>query len=203
MRKRERLEKCAVGWCQRPDQVRGYCTTHYQRFLRGKDMDAPHLERKAPDKTRGECSWEGCGRIVHAAGFCNAHYTRNRNGRPMGDPIREKSSQAKCGMSNCELPHHTSGACLQHYRLGWKHNLSVIQLDMLLLDAVCEICGNDSGPFHIDHDHSCCPGKGSCGRCIRGVLCQGCNTGMGQMLDSKVVLLSAVRYLERYEDAVE
>jgi hypothetical protein len=37
---------------------------------------------------------------------------------------------------------------------------------------------------HIDHDHSCCRGDRSCGLCVRGIACAGCNFGIGVFGDS-------------------
>lgn len=35
--------------------------------------------------------------------------------------------------------------------------------------------------LHVDHDHRCCPGKRSCGECVRGVLCVNCNSTLGRV----------------------
>lgn len=38
--------------------------------------------------------------------------------------------------------------------------------------------------FVVDHDHACCPTERSCGSCIRGVICRGCNNAMPHTLDA-------------------
>jgi hypothetical protein len=53
-----------------------------------------------------------------------------------------------------------------------------------------------NGGFHVDHDHACCPGTRSCGKCIRGMLCNRCNTGLGMFLDDPNRLRHAASYLE-------
>jgi Recombination endonuclease VII len=47
----------------------------------------------------------------------------------------------------------------------------------------------------VDHDHNCCPGDKSCGKCIRGLLCRACNSGIGHLRDSPAVLSAALHYL--------
>jgi predicted nucleic acid-binding Zn ribbon protein len=68
--------------------------------------------------------------------------------------------------------------------------------DALLLaqGGRCAICGADEaggkgGRFHVDHNHAT-------GR-VRGLLCHGCNLGIGMLRDDPDVMRAAIRYVER------
>lgn len=56
--------------------------------------------------------------------------------------------------------------------------------------------GKDRGTFAVDHDHACCPGQKSCGKCIRGLLCYTCNCILGLAKDSIEKLDFCKSYLE-------
>ncbi|MCJ1709252.1 endonuclease domain-containing protein [Microbacterium sp. VKM Ac-2923] len=51
----------------------------------------------------------------------------------------------------------------------------------------CHICGA-LGATHIDHDHAT--------GIVRGILCSTCNTGLGMLRDSPVILRAAANYIE-------
>ncbi len=84
------------------------------------------------------------------------------------------------------------------YRKQWnlkdKYGLTPEQAEAL--GSVCAICGQTTERMAIDHDHACCSGKRSCGKCVRGRLCHHCNTGLGNFFDSVERLESAIRYLK-------
>lgn len=50
--------------------------------------------------------------------------------------------------------------------------------------------------YHLDHDHSCHPTSQSCVKCRRGLLCPGCNQGIGHLREDIQILQNAISYLE-------
>lgn len=69
-------------------------------------------------------------------------------------------------------------------------------------DNKCAACGTtEPGGFFnqwcVDHDHKCCPGKYSCGKCIRGILCNNCNRALGIIQDNPKTLQKLINYLKR------
>jgi hypothetical protein len=90
-------------------------------------------------------------------------------------------------------------------RLLSKYALGHEEYEGMLVEQgrCCAICGvdrarpNTEAEWAIDHDHACCPGDGSCGRCVRGLLCFRCNVKLG-ILEDVEFTKSARAYLARH-----
>jgi hypothetical protein len=73
-----------------------------------------------------------------------------------------------------------------------------------LFTGFCDICGiildgsSKINTPHIDHDHLCCKGSKSCGKCVRGILCHSCNQMLGYSYDNSTILNHASQYLGGY-----
>lgn len=80
------------------------------------------------------------------------------------------------------------------YYLKKKYGISLEQYDAMMegQNYQCAICGDELEDYsyktHLDHCHET-------GR-IRGILCRGCNTGIGMLRDNVDILKSAIKYLE-------
>lgn len=55
----------------------------------------------------------------------------------------------------------------------------------------------DVWSWHIDHDHNCCPAGGSCGACVRALLCNRCNVVLGQTGEDLNLLAAMIGYLAK------
>lgn len=63
--------------------------------------------------------------------------------------------------------------------------------------AICKTRFKSDRDSQVDHDHACCPGKYTCGKCLRGLLCGKCNVALGGFRDDPAILRQAVTYLVR------
>jgi hypothetical protein len=108
-----------------------------------------------------------------------------------------KENQMHSGLSYCI----DCSPLLSRTRTLKKYNLSLESYHQLLEDQGfrCKICKGKDTSFRkrlsVDHDHSCCPGEGSCGKCIRGLLCHHCNAALGNVKDNVETLQKMIEYL--------
>ena len=119
------------------------------------------------------------------------------------------NSKQVCNKCNIDKPlvmfHHdkrspnkrrtTCNDCRNHHKRVT--NISSTHRNSLLEEQnnSCAICGiNESDTtkrLSVDHNHET--------NQVRGLLCNGCNLGLGQFKDSVVFLSYAIEYLERYD----
>jgi hypothetical protein len=104
----------------------------------------------------------------------------------------------------CEAARYAANAPTPEERrrrnLWTKYRLTPEAFDALLASqgGVCSICETDAPGargWHVDHNHACCPGRRSCGECVRGLLCAACNKGLGLFRDDPEALRRAALYL--------
>lgn len=184
---------CSISHCGRQNvYARGMCGLHYNRWLKGIPMDLP----PRPWGSTG-CTHPGCERPYSHKGYCEMHAKRHLKGADMDAPIQGPSGFSTCQVLGCEKPHESRGMCRGHSYTARNYHLSIKAIEELEASN-CDICGDPPPSYRnlaVDHDHACCPGKRTCGACIRGFLCQGCNQGIGMFRDSPELLTKAIKYL--------
>lgn len=145
-----------------------------------------------------ECSRLGCATKSRAYGLCPKHAARKayRDKNPID------ASYKVCPVEGCQGEYTLRAGlpmCLRHRSHGIKYGLDAAGVVALWDDAKCAMCG-ETEDLHIDHDHACCdnPKGGSCGACVRGLLCANCNHLLGFAGDKPERLMAAVAYLDAF-----
>lgn len=181
---------CSIEWCDKVSKHVGMCSPHYQRKMRGADMNAPI---RVP------------GSITHGV------YTTYTNRHCRCDPCRdawnlwrrEKRAKARRPPFVADTNEHGTHRTYTKLRCRCPKCRAVnakiaadrkaIAKNPLLADyqksiTACEIC-NKKSPLVKDHDHV----SGD----FRGLLCTSCNTALGKFADNTETMQAAIRYLER------
>lgn len=102
---------------------------------------------------------------------------------PTARPPKPRPSCRRCGKPrervNAKLCDLCSVRSKISAKLKYAHGITLEQYEELLArqGGVCAICRRrpTKNRLSVDHDHRCCPGRRSCGKCIRGLLCKECN----------------------------
>ena len=78
-----------------------------------------------------------------------------------------------------------------------KYGLTSRQYDTMYKsrNGCCDICGDVKKVLCVDHDHKT--------NKVRGLLCGHCNTALGFVRDSPVVLMKAAIYLKEHETPID
>ncbi len=216
---RGKFTECIVDGCSRRPFGHGYCSTHHKRWKTSGDPGSAEIKSGG----RGQCSVDGCERTHSAKGYCDTHYAQNKRGMPLS-PIaprqhaleRNEEGHKRCRACGQWLPtaefatvlKNPDGltvdckTCRRHEFAAKRYGLTVDQYRALFeaSGGKCAICNgiNESGKaLHVDHDHACCPGASSCGKCVRGLLCGRCNSGVGMFRDDPDLMLLAIGYLQK------
>lgn len=100
---------------------------------------------------------------------------------------------------------HWAVKLLDCYSLSFERYLEMLEAQ----NGVCTICKQPETVvlkgqikrLAVDHDHTCCSGKKSCGECVRALLCTRCNMAVGFLESSAADPLDFVSYLTGHLNA--
>jgi hypothetical protein len=181
---------CDFAGCARPYRAAGLCFAHYMQLQRHGKLMAISTEPRFVT-----CAFPSCNRPRLAKGWCAGHYNQHRLAQEIR-PLRLRDPDRDCLVAGCPGRHYGNGLCKNHHRKLAAYGLEPAELALVMAAAGCAICRRPWGAPAtrspcIDHDHR--TGQ------VRGVLCGGCNFGIGQFDDDPVRLESAAGYLRDHQ----
>ncbi|CAB5219355.1 Recombination endonuclease VII [uncultured Caudovirales phage] len=107
---------------------------------------------------------------------------------------RTNKSCKQCHKDACKARWHSRDWLDKWASRNYKYNVSKEFLIALYKkqEGKCVICNQEPSTargLHIDHCHE--TGE------VRGLLCHGCNTGIGHLKENEKILLNAIKYLRK------
>jgi hypothetical protein len=159
----------------------------------------------------------GCGELVTEL----ATRTDNRQGKVRGQPVRfirghgrrkKYCLRGHLRPSN-EVKNRHCEECTKERNDNYRqylYNMSKEEYERRVQEQnnCCAICGDTFSENsknlkpHVDHNHNCCEGDKSCGKCVRSLLCHRCNMLLAFCNDSIKTLEKAIEYLRRFSNGL-
>lgn len=109
------------------------------------------------------------------------------------NPDKRKAAEQKWRIAN---PDTVRNAYLKR-----EHGITLVEYNAMFASQnfSCAICREPeptglNDKWHVDHCHRT--------NVVRGILCGGCNSGLGQFRDNATALVSAAEYIRRHSDGI-
>lgn len=172
---------CKIDKCNKPVRARKLCSEHWNYEQYGKCINTCN---QPASSSKGLC-----------------HNCRKRKGLPPKKRRDGKCSKCKNNLdqnarcSICRKKEQKRG----HLKRKYNIDLETWELILFKQNNLCKICGLNSKRFVVDHDHSCCNKEKTCGKCIRGIICENCNRAIGLVKESSQTLINMINYLQEYK----
>ena len=83
------MNECSVEWCVREAEKKTFCEAHYQRSVKGMDMNKPLRVQLRGDRRPDHCTYGQCKREYYGDRLCQFHYNRKYRGTDPEAPVRQ------------------------------------------------------------------------------------------------------------------
>lgn len=186
-------ERCDEPGCEEDSTAKGKCRSHYS-----KERNPPLTKMCKAEECTVRTKNEMCKR--HMAQNERYGFTWNE-GYPKEKIHRwREERKPHCKIHRCDRKVSSEEAtmCTRHRNDWVRKNCSEEFYEEIMRVEQCESCGS-YGDLVTDHDHSCPHEKDRmCGGCIRGRLCNGCNTSLGLLGEDERRILALAEYINKH-----
>jgi hypothetical protein len=138
----------------------------------GKAFERPNTSGRLPYYCSEFCARGRTARVV-VCKICEQSFVQSHG--------HQRICSAECRRENGKLRSEKYYRENREKIIAKAHRLSEEQYEFLIdsQDGTCFFCQRAQASICVDHDHDCCNEKFGCPECIRGVLCQACNSRLG------------------------
>lgn len=120
-----------------------------------------------------------CSRLCQKRnGYENARSERTNVCINCGDTFTHTTNYERMRCYVCRKPAGQRKSPLEKH-LWASYRIKLDRYNQMIANG-CWACSTHE-VLYVDHDHSCCPGSITCGKCVRGILCRPCNMAEGAL----------------------